>query len=218
MWLLYYKNIERINQLAAQIQTEVVTEKTERKKRRASATGKANGGINLGVISKIFNPNLSLEGKSEIDSELDTEQKIEYNTQDVQLNNVLEKFKKLKLTIIDENCKIEDVNNVTEIIRFKGYCCPIVKGGDYSERLANYEKIVELHWSCRIKNLRISFKTNKKSIVSNTPIHTALEDTKGKLFLDGYGAVVYKNANSPKYQNVISIKIIPIIIGTKLNL
>jgi len=218
MWLLYYKNIERINQLAAQIQTEVVTEKTERKKRRTSATGKANGGINLGVISKIFNPNLSLEGKSEIDSELDTEQKIEYNTQDVQLNNVLERFKKLRLTIIDDNCKIKDINDLTEIIRFKGNCCPIVKGSDYSERLANYEILVELHWTCKITNVKISFKTNKKSIVSNTPIHTALEDNNGKLFLDGYGAVVYKNANSSRCPNAFSIKIIPIIIGTKLNL
>ena len=96
MWLLYYKNIESINQLATQIQTEVITEKTERKKKRTSASGNAMGGVNLGVLNKFFNPNLSLEGKGEIDSELDTEQKIEYNTQDIQLNNVLDKFKKGK--------------------------------------------------------------------------------------------------------------------------
>lgn len=209
MWILYYINRDRINQLSSQIQPEIIKEKTEKKKRKFSANGNAKGSFNLGFISKIFNPSLNIEGSGSTDTELDTEQKIEYNTGDIQLNNVLHQLKKLPITLIDGECEMKNCRKVSGIIRFRGDCFPKVEGDSISERLANYEATDKISWVCKIHNIKVSFSTNKDSLISNTPIHYALSDKNGKLFLDGFGAVVGKNTNS--------IKIIPIVIGTQLS-
>lgn len=44
MWILYYINHERVNQLASQIDNEIVKEKTEKKK--TSTTANAGAKVN----------------------------------------------------------------------------------------------------------------------------------------------------------------------------
>lgn len=208
MWILYYINKERVNQLSSQIQPEIIKEKTEKKRKKFSTNGKAKGGFNLGLLSNLFNPNLELEGSGTADTELNIEHKIEYNTGDVQLNNVLCQLKKLPVTFINDESELINCRKISGIIRFRGDCTPIIEGNSISERLASYEATEKILWVCKIHNVKVSFFTNKESLISNTPIHYALGEKNGKLFLDGFGAVIGKNANS--------IKIVPIVIGTQL--
>lgn len=208
MWVLYYKNNERINQLSSQIQPEIIKEKIEKKRKKTSAKGNAKGGFNFRILSNFFNSKLDIEGEGSLDTEYDTEQKVEFNTNDVQLNNVLNKLHKLNLTLISEESNIKNCRKTSEIIRFRGYCSPIIEGETMSERLANYEVSQLITWTCKIQNIKITFVTNKDSLVSNTPIHYALSEKNGKLFLDCFGSVIGKNTNT--------LKIVPIIIGTQL--
>jgi hypothetical protein len=209
MWILYYKNIERVNQLASQIQPEITKEKTEKKRNKISANAGTKGKFKLSFFKNIFNSSASINGSGSYDSELDTVRKIEYNTDDVQLNNVIDKLQNLNLTVIDQNCNIQNLQDISEIIRFRGDCTPQIDGNSMSERLANYEKIKQISWTSKINSIKIIFITNKESLISSTPISYALAEKNGTLFLDGFGAVINKKNNS--------IKIIPIIIGTRLS-
>lgn len=162
------------------------------------------------MLRKLINPSFIVKGNGRINIESDTIQKVEYNTNDVQLNIVIKKLQALNLTMLERNKIIPDLEYITEIVRFRGDFCPIIKGKSISDRLANYERVEQIEWNCLTDDYNISVITAKGSLISNTPISYTLSDKNASLFLDGFGSILSKKKKL--------IKILPIIIGTRLRI
>ncbi len=205
MWILYYLNEKRVADISYQIKPELISE--EKRIRKRNLHGKIKGTLGL---SSLFSKITKIDAEAEVDGNhaSDTEQTIQYPELDQKTRNALDYFAKQKnYVLIGDEAKVKKLKpNV--LIRYSGMFHPHIKGDTYSERLGNYEGAKNICWSGKCGDYHIKFFTGKSSLISNTPIHPAIETKQGKIFLEGYGLYSKQSNNR--------IIITPILFGTQI--
>lgn len=205
MWILYYLNEKRVDNISYQVKSGILKEERKTNKKQFGIRGKGTFGLNK-MIAKIF----KVEGEvdANADSTSDNEQLYEYHELDQKTKNALDYFSKKKnYQLIDEN-SIKQKIQPNKLIRFSGMFHPHIKGDSYSERLSNYEGAKNICWSGKCGDIQLKFYTGKSSLISNTPIHPAIETVQGKIFIEGFGLFSKQNGNK--------LTIVPILFGTQI--
>ncbi|MBN7817784.1 hypothetical protein [Algoriphagus pacificus] len=177
--------------------------KSKRKQLGLMAKGKV--GFNK-LISKIFKAEVSVE--SDFGNQTEKEQFYEFSELDQKTKNALE--------FLANNDNYQTINDKTtrlifdrnKLVKFSGMFRPHIKGDTYSQRLANYEGMKNISWSGKCGDVQLFLYTGKNSLISNTPIHPALESSNGKIFIEGFG--LYSKHTGMK------LTIIPILFGTQI--
>lgn len=206
MWILYYLNEKRVTDISYQLTPSLLKEQKILKKKNVGINGKSAFSLN-NVFSKLFKFDNEINAKADINS--DSLTTFEYPEIDQKTKNALDFFAKQKNYIsLDENTDDQTIKP-TKLIRFSGMFHPNIGGETYSERLSKYESSKNICWLGKCGYFQLSFFTSKLSLISNTPIHPALEAKNGKIFFEGFGVFSKRNGNK--------LTITPIIIGTQLD-
>ena len=206
MWIIYYLNHKRIGDISYQINSQIIKEERKTKKKIVGVQGKGKFGLSK-FLSKFINP--ELEGSVDSNIQSDNEQIIQYPELDQKTKIALDYFAEQKNFVeIGENTTKKLRVTPNKLIKFSGMFHPHISGNSYSERLAKYEKSKNITWSGKCGEITVKFYTGKSSIISNTPIHPALETKSGKIYLDGFGTFSQMNNSN--------LTITPLILGTQI--
>lgn len=205
MWILYYLNEKRVANISYQIRPNLIKEEKKTKKRQLGIQGKGSFGLSK-LLSKFVKTDVEINANA--DTHSDSEQIFEFPELDQKTRNALDYFAKQKnYLLIDEETLVQKIKP-NKLIRFSGMFHPLIKGETYSERLSKYESSKNISWSGKCGYFQLKFFTGKSSLISNTPIHPALETKNGKIYLEGFGIFSQQSSNK--------LTITPIIFGTQL--
>lgn len=196
MWATVYKSMDRLKELASQIDPNLQAEFTSLFENESNAELEVEG-----KTSGLLNNLLSISGKAKGNKKGKRTTEIKGVVTPESIINSIEKyFPNSSYSRIDPNSKVLSTVPLKNLILFSGGFKIEITGRTHLERINNFHKQDYINLVCKIDNVNVNIFTSRSRYLNNDPeqkvptcIAHALKFSSRDFHIDGFGTLLKRS-------------------------